>query len=147
MFNPQIWLWDFRYEGLPDQPDEVEQPQDGTETSAHESMSLYGFGVEALDGSVGHVEQTIQENGFARVVVDTGPWIFGTKVVLPAGVVDRVDRAAEKVYVRRTKDEIKAAPRFDEGAQDEYLHQLGSYYDEGGSGYRPSADDRLKSWP
>jgi hypothetical protein len=30
-------------------------------------------------------------------VVDTGPWIFGRKVLLPAGVVERIDTVEHKV--------------------------------------------------
>jgi hypothetical protein len=48
-------------------------------------------------------------------VVDTGPWIFGKKVLLPAGTIENVDVQNRKVYVDRTKDEIKNAPRFDPG--------------------------------
>ena len=32
-------------------------------------------------------------------MVKTGPWIFGRKVMLPAGVVSRVDVDAERVHV------------------------------------------------
>jgi len=34
--------------------------------------------------------------------VDTGPWIFGKKVMLPAGVISRVDHDDEQVFVNRT---------------------------------------------
>ncbi len=44
------------------------------------------------------------------LVVDTGPWIFGKKVLLPASVIQRIDLDDKKVYVRLTKDQIKAAP-------------------------------------
>ena len=47
-------------------------------------------------------------------MVDTGPWIFGKKVMLPAGVLKTVDHVNEKVFVNRTKDEIKNAPEFDD---------------------------------
>jgi hypothetical protein len=72
-------------------------------------------------------------------VVDTGPWIFGKKVMLPAGIVDRVDLDEEKVYVSRTKDEIKNSPEFDEDTyrDESYRNELGGYYGEGGAGYRP----------
>jgi hypothetical protein len=40
------------------------------------------------------------------IVVDTGPWIFGKKVMLPAGVFNRIDAPDGKVYVDRTKDEF-----------------------------------------
>ena len=72
------------------------------------------------------------EAGRSLLVVDTGPWIFGKKVVLPAGIVDRVDLDGETVYVNRTKDEIKNAPEFDSDTHledDEYNDRLGSYYD------------------
>ena len=64
------------------------------------------------------------------LVVDTGPWIFGRKVLLPAGVVDRVDTADRKVYVDRTKDQIKDAPEYedDTGTNDDYRARLGGYY-------------------
>ena len=50
--------------------------------------------------------------------------------MLPAGVIDRVDVNDEKVYVNRTKDQIKDAPEFDETRyRDEpYRSDLGSYY-------------------
>jgi len=89
-----------------------------------------GFGVEALDGSIGKVDRASTEVGWGHIVVDTGPWIFGKRVLLPAGVIDRVDLENEKVYVNRTKDEIKHAPEFDESflGDDGYRDRVGAYY-------------------
>jgi hypothetical protein len=63
-------------------------------------------------------------------VVDTGPWIFGRKVMLPAGVVERIDTAEKTVYVDRTKAEIKDAPEYDDAVAEnsQYREQLGNYY-------------------
>ena len=74
------------------------------------------------------------EVGSSHIVVDTGPWIFGKKVMLPAGVIQTVDHEAEKIMVDRSKDEIKNAPELDEaGLTDEaYRMRVGSYYDESG---------------
>jgi hypothetical protein len=57
--------------------------------------------------------------------------------MLPAGVVQRVDEDAERVWVTLTKDE-KDAPEFDDTryADSTYRDELGSYYGQGGSGYR-----------
>jgi hypothetical protein len=98
---------------------------------------LMGFDVEALDGGIGNVDEASNDVGAGYIVVNTGPWIFGKKVMLPAGVIDRVDINAERVYVQRTKDEIKNAPEFDEGAYRDsaYRERLGSYYGPGGAGY------------
>ena len=50
--------------------------------------------------------------------------------MLPAGVIERVDFDDEKVFVDRTKDEIKNAPEFDESRYDDdtYRGELGTYY-------------------
>jgi hypothetical protein len=96
-----------------------------------------GFSVEADDGSIGKVDEASSELGGSYIVVDTGPWIFGKKVMLPAGVVRDIDLDTETVFVGRTKDQIKNAPEFDEDrlGDDSYRSSLGSYYGPGGAGY------------
>ena len=93
-------------------------------------LDLTGFGVEAIDGGIGKVDEATYETSRSYVVVDTGPWIFGKKVLLPAEVIQRVDLDAETVFVDRTKDEIKNAPEFDEATyRDEaYRRDVGGYY-------------------
>src|SRR3954468_6187247 len=107
---------------------------------------LSGFTVEAIDGKIGKVDEATNDVGASFIVVDTGPWIFGKKVMLPAGVVRDVDMDTETVFVNRTKDQIKNAPEYDEDQnrnetyRNNYRDQLGSYYGTGGAGYR---DDEL----
>ena len=93
-------------------------------------VDITGFEVEATDGSIGKVDEATYDVGSSYIVVDTGPWIFGKKVLLPASVVQRVDLDSQTVYVDRTKDEIKNAPEFDENTyrEQEYRSQVGSYY-------------------
>jgi hypothetical protein len=107
--------------------------------------NLTGFSVEAIDGSIGKVDEGTNDVSGSYVVVDTGPWIFGKKVMLPAGVIQEVDLDAEQVFVNRTKDEIKSAPEFDaDRATDEtYRTDLGAYYGVGGQGYRDYENDRF----
>jgi hypothetical protein len=101
------------------------------------TVDLSGFKVEALDGSIGKVDEATYEAGGSFVVVDTGPWIFGKKVMLPAGVIRDLDLDTETVFVNRTKDQIKNAPEFDEERylDQDYRSKVGSYYDRGGAGY------------
>jgi hypothetical protein len=96
-------------------------------------LDLVGHSVEAVDGGIGKVDEATYEASRSYIVVDTGPWIFGKKVLLPAGVVERVDDVAETVYVDRAKDEIKNAPEFDESRyrDDNYREELGGYYSRG----------------
>ncbi|MBS1844713.1 MAG: PRC-barrel domain containing protein [Actinobacteria bacterium] len=100
-----------------------------------QGVDVTGFGVEALDGSIGKVDEATYEQDAHGLVVDTGPWIFGKKVVLPGGVVQRVDADEEKVYVSRTKDQIKDSPRFGEtDLDDNGRAQMGNYYGPNGPG-------------
>jgi hypothetical protein len=101
------------------------------------TTNLVGYGVEALDGSIGKIDETSSDVGAGYLVVDTGPWIFGKKVMLPAGVISNVDMSDETVSVNRTKEQIKNAPEFDgdEHENQAYRTGLGSYYDRGGAGW------------
>ena len=94
------------------------------------TLDLTGYAVEATDGSIGKIDESSNEVGASYIVVDTGPWIFGKKVVLPAGVVETVDHDDEKVFVNRSKDDIKNAPEFDEDRyrDTEYRDELSGYY-------------------
>ena len=94
------------------------------------TADLTGFNVEALDGEIGSVDEKTNDVGSSYIVVDTGPWIFGKKVLLPAGVVERVDLDTETIFVSRTKDEIKDSPEFDESTyrDEDYRRRVGAYY-------------------
>src|SRR2546421_7084038 len=106
------------------------------------TVDLRGFKVEARDGRIGKFDEATHEAGSSFIVVDTGPWIFGKKVMLPAGLIRDIDPDTETVFVNRTKDEIKDAPEFDEQRHSDpaYRAQLGSYYgdrptDRAGAGF------------
>jgi hypothetical protein len=93
-------------------------------------VDLTGFEIEATDGGIGKIDEATYDVGSSYVVVDTGPWIFGKKVMLPAAVIQRVDLDSQMVVVDRTKEEIKSSPEFDEDTYREqgYRTQVGSYY-------------------
>ncbi len=100
------------------------------ETEVIEPLDLTGFEVEASDGKVGKVEEAAYELGSSWLVVDTGPWIIGKKVLLPAGTIEQVDPEERKLYVDRTREEIKSAPEHDPSgyAEQEYRLAVADYY-------------------
>ncbi|HKA69643.1 MAG TPA: PRC-barrel domain containing protein [Actinomycetes bacterium] len=100
------------------------------ESFADEPTSIAGYDVDAADGRIGSVDEATYEIGGSYLVIDTGGWIFGTKVMLPAGTIERIDHQQRKVYVARSQDEIKQAPEFDEQivTDPEYRRRLGEYY-------------------
>ncbi|MFI1439578.1 PRC-barrel domain-containing protein [Streptomyces fructofermentans] len=104
-------------------------------TAGHTPDSdLSGYRVEATDGRIGKVHKHSAEVGPQYLVVDTGVWILGRKVLLPAGTVTGMDHEDRTIRVDRTKEQIKAAPEFDEErhlGDPRYRDQLGGHYGSG----------------
>ena len=93
-------------------------------------VDLSDFHVEALDGEIGKVDAASYEAGGDSIIVDTGPLVFGRKVFLPVGTIQRIDPDEKRIYVDLTKDQIKDAPEYDPSgyADQEYRIALANYY-------------------
>src|ERR1043166_1098105 len=91
---------------------------------------MVGYHVQATDGGIGKVSAVSHAANDSCLVVDTGPWIFGRKVLLPAGLIDRIDHVDRNVYVDCTKAQIKAAPDYDDSVRDDaaYRDKIAGYY-------------------
>jgi hypothetical protein len=78
------------------------------------SAELMGYGLEAPDGEIGHVEDFLVDDeswAIADMVVDTRNWLPGGKrVLVPPTAVAEIDRPAKKVRVRLTRDEVRNSP-------------------------------------
>ena len=81
---------------------------------------LTGYTVVAVDGDIGLVEAEYDGRP-AYLDVDVGSWLFGHQLMLPAGLVERIDATERKVYVDRTRDQIEHAPRLDQAVTDRRL--------------------------
>jgi hypothetical protein len=89
---------------------------------------LEGYAVEASDGELGTV-RGIGDAELGRYVVVETRRVLGRDVILPAEVIERVDEDARRVYVTRTRDEIKNAPPVAlEHRTPEHERQLLEYY-------------------
>jgi hypothetical protein len=94
------------------------------------SSDLEGFGVVALDGDVGKIDVANYDANASYIVVDTGPWIFGRRVLIPAKAVVRVDIPNEKVFLRLKKQQIEDAPDLqDVQGSDRDRELIGAYYE------------------
>jgi len=76
------------------------------------SVDVSGFEVVGRDGPIGRVDRASNDVRVNYIIVDTGEWLSNRQVILPAATVERIDSAASKVIVDRTKDEIRSAPEF-----------------------------------
>ena len=75
---------------------------------------LTGYSVEAMDGSIGSVDEATWDTEADHIVVDTGKWIFGRKVLIPAGMIELIDLENQSVHLGLTREQIKNGPEYDE---------------------------------
>ena len=79
---------------------------------AASSVDVSGFEVVGRDGSIGTVDKASNDVRVNYIIVCTGEWLSGRTVILPAATVERIDPAARKVIIDRTRDDISNAPEF-----------------------------------
>jgi hypothetical protein len=88
--------------------------------------AMVGYHVEALDSSIGKVKETSYAQHGSYLMVDTGPWIFGRTVVIPAGIVTNIDHVGRRIFLDRTKEQIKSSPDYSDDPV--YMEKLAAHY-------------------
>jgi hypothetical protein len=76
----------------------------------HRRAELTGFTAQALDGAVGTVRRTTHAHEASFLAVERAG---RDALVVPAGLVERVDDERRVVYLDRTVEELEAAPDLD----------------------------------
>lgn len=77
---------------------------------------IIGFDFYSRDEKIGSVDNIlVDDNGqFRYLVVNTGVWVFGKKVLLPIGYA-RIDSDDRRVYADTlTKEQVKALPEYND---------------------------------
>jgi len=98
-----------------------------------EASDIKGFKIAATDGSVGTVADLLfdDESWTLRwVVVDTGTWLSGRKVLLPVSVLGHPDKTARSFPVRLTMAKVKDSPATDahEPVSRQHEERIYGYY-------------------
>lgn len=90
---------------------------------------LAGHKVEAIDGTLGKVVDDSLTPNDSYLVVSTGR-LFGRQVMIPAGSVNHIDHTEHKIYLDRSRDEVKAAPEVptDQYSDPAHRDKMASYY-------------------
>ncbi|MEZ4864980.1 MAG: PRC-barrel domain-containing protein [Caldilineaceae bacterium] len=99
---------------------------------------LRGFTIAATDGEIGSVDDFYfddQSWEIRYVVVDTGPWILGRRVLISAVVMEAPQWESEILPVRLTKDQVENSPDIDLDAPISRQHEISLHRHYGWSGY------------
>jgi len=115
--------------------------------------SLTGYGIEASDGPIGTVSDLLFDDKTWKVrwvVVDTGTWLTGRKVLIHPSSIQHLNFETQKLVVPLSKANIQASPDilWDQPVSRQMEYDLHDYYDRdplwGGSYYdRGPADSSL----
>ncbi|MFW5850280.1 MAG: PRC-barrel domain-containing protein [bacterium] len=77
---------------------------------------LEGFALAAEDGEIGHVSDVYFEDDawvVRYLVVDTGSWLFGKKVLISPNAVEEVHWTDECIKVNLTMEQVRNSPDID----------------------------------
>jgi PRC-barrel domain len=80
------------------------------------ASGLHGYAVGASDGRLGSVSDFLFDDAswlIRWLVVDTGKWLSGRKVLLPVSVLGHLDPERREFSVRLTMQQIKESPDID----------------------------------
>jgi sporulation protein YlmC with PRC-barrel domain len=94
---------------------------------------IRGYHIHAADGKIGEVDDFIvnDENWMINyLIVDTGNWFSGKKVILSTEWINQVKWQDRGVYVGIAKDAVRHSPEYDplSPLQDAYKEKLHNYY-------------------
>lgn len=94
-------------------------------------IDISGFDVVARDGTIGRVAQAFESSGGGHFVVDPGfAMPLGRQLIVPAGLVERVDIDERRVFVGAAREQITNAPEFDKTRplDEQSRSALGDYF-------------------
>lgn len=95
--------------------------------------NVKGYTIEARDGNIGDVADFIVDDSnwkISFVVVDTGDWLPGKKVIISPAWIKEVKWETSSVKVDVTVDRVKNSPEYDpnQPVSDEYETRLSRHY-------------------
>ena len=104
-----------------------------------DQQDIIGYSLYSGDEKIGSVDDLLvdEEGRFRYLLINTGAWIFGKKVLLPIGQ-SRIDYNAQRVFVDGlTKQQVEALPEFSQESAIDYDHE-----EQVRGAYRPMAMER-----
>ena len=93
-----------------------------------------GYTIHAADGEIGDVEDFIIDDSTWKLdflVVDTGHWFPGKKVLISPKLIKEIDWDTSTVVVNAKEKEVKNSPEYDHGepVDEAYKKSLENYYE------------------
>jgi hypothetical protein len=124
---------------FPDIPHNDEKPPQTPEgektldSHLRSTRAVTGYNVQATDGEIGHVDDFIIDEetwGIRYLIIDTGNWWSGKKILISPRWIKRISWSESKVFVDLSSNTIKQSPEYIEGSplSREYEAALHQHY-------------------
>ena len=133
-----------RSRGLWDMPAQIEREEG--DSHLRSTQEVTGYHIQASDGEIGHVEDFIIDDEtwtIRYLVVNTSNWWLGKKVLVSPEWIEHVRWSESKVFIKQTRDSIKAAPEYTEEALITRDYESGLFRHYGSDGYWAHETERL----
>ncbi len=100
------------------------------------AREVFNYRIRARDGDIGHLVDFFVDSETWKIqyiLVDTGNWLPGRKVVLSPQWVQQIDWSGASIQVDLNKETIRNSPEYnpDVPLDEAYQKQLFEYYDHG----------------
>ncbi len=140
MFGYGYWgLGMWGYPLVDESVQEKEMDQMNATEHAHDNPHLRsthevkGYDIHATDGDIGEVEDFIVDDVTWKIhflVVETGNWFSGNKVLISPQWIKEVKWEEHEVTINHSKDKVKNSPEYDSSqpVNDTYEHSLNDHY-------------------
>lgn len=109
--------------------------EEAVEADSHlrSTRAVIGYHIQARDEEAGHIEDFIVDDQawyIRYLVIDTGHWLPGRKVLVAPAWAEQINWALRKVYMDLSRETIESSPEFDPSmpVNREYEVRLYDYY-------------------
>jgi hypothetical protein len=118
---------------VPDEPVQEVEEIEAEEDHLRSTEEVTGYQLAAVDGEIGHVEDFLVDDitwALRYLIVDTGHWLPGRKVLVSPQWLESIHWVDEKVHVKLDTDAIRNSPEFDQSqpVDRQYEIELHDYY-------------------
>lgn len=110
--------------------------------------AVTGHHIQATDGEIGHVEDFILDDetwAIRYLVIDTRNWWPGKKVLVSPEWIERVSWTESKVFVKLSREDIKASPEYKEDVLVTRDYESGLFRHYGRDGYWSHESEQFTS--
>lgn len=96
--------------------EQAASPEEEDASNLRSTREVFGYRLHARDGEIGQVKDFIIEDeawNILYMVVDTGGWLSGRKVLVSPNWVEQVSWLEKRVHIDLNRDTIQNSPEYD----------------------------------